>query len=97
MLKIGLTGGIGSGKSTVAALFKSYGIAIIDADVIAHQLTQTGQPAVTEIAHVFGNEILNIDGSLNRAQLRELIFTGEKTTTRGNTAPVNFCTNASAS
>lgn len=74
MLKIGLTGGIGSGKSTVAALFKTYAVPVIDADVIAHQLTQTGQAAVTEIAQTFGAAVLQPDGSLNRAWLRTLIF-----------------------
>jgi dephospho-CoA kinase len=74
MLKIGLTGGIGCGKSTVAALFTDYNTPVIDADVIAHQLTQSGQKAVAEIAQAFGTVIMNADGSLNRAQLRELIF-----------------------
>ncbi len=74
MLKIGLTGGIGCGKSTVAALFHNYGIPVIDADVIAHQLTQPGQPALADIAQVFGNHVMNSDGSLHRGQVRELIF-----------------------
>lgn len=74
MLKIGLTGGIGCGKSTAAALFTNYNTPVIDADVIAHQLTQSGQKAVAEIVQAFGTVIMKADGSLNRAQLRELIF-----------------------
>ncbi|MCE9633752.1 MAG: dephospho-CoA kinase [Methylophilales bacterium] len=74
MLVIGLTGGIGSGKSTVAELFASLGIAITDTDVIAHQLTAVGQPALEEIASAFGKEILQKDGSLNRPLLRKSVF-----------------------
>lgn len=74
MLKIGLTGGIGAGKSTVAALFNAYGVPIMDADLIAHQLTQTGQAALAEIVCVFGESILHENGALNRAQMRNLVF-----------------------
>jgi dephospho-CoA kinase len=74
MLKIGLTGGIGSGKSTVAHIFAGLGIPLIDADVIAHQLSQPGQLGLIQIAETFGNEILSFDGSLDRAQLREMVF-----------------------
>jgi dephospho-CoA kinase len=75
MLKIGLTGGIGCGKSTVAALFAQLNVPVIDADVIAHELVQKGQPALAEIAQAFGAEILHPDGTLDRARLRERIFT----------------------
>jgi dephospho-CoA kinase len=74
MLKIGLTGGIGSGKSTVAHYFAKFNIPIIDADLISHQLVQPGQPALKSIAEHFGSEILNPDGSLHRDKLRALIF-----------------------
>ena len=75
MLKIGLTGGIGSGKSTIANLFNSlYSIPVIDADIIAHQLVEPGQPALTLIQQTFGKAILNKDGSLNRDKLRDCIF-----------------------
>jgi dephospho-CoA kinase len=74
MLKVGLTGGIGCGKSTVAKIFASNNVPILDADTIAHQLVETGQPALTQIQQAFGAHILNPDGSLNRAALRELIF-----------------------
>ena len=74
MLKIGLTGGIGSGKSTITALFSNYNIPIIDADIIAHQLVAPGQPALNLLQQAFGAAILNSDGSLNRKQLRDIIF-----------------------
>jgi dephospho-CoA kinase len=75
MLKIGLTGGIGSGKSTVCRLFAEFGIPIVDADLIARQLVEPGQPALSIIADTFGREMLNQDGSLNRARLRDAVFT----------------------
>lgn len=75
MLKIGLTGGIGCGKSTVSRLFAEHGIPTVDADVIAHQLVAVGQPALQQIADTFGKHSLNRDGSLNRVYIRELVFT----------------------
>jgi len=74
MFKIGLTGGIGSGKSTVSDLFKQLAIPVIDADDIAHELVAPDQPALTQISTAFGLQSLNPDGSLNRAELREVIF-----------------------
>ena len=75
MLKIGLTGGIGSGKSTIAQLFNNrYNIPVIDADIIAHQLVEPEQPALYLIQQTFGKTILNNDGSLNRDELRDCIF-----------------------
>jgi dephospho-CoA kinase len=74
MLKIGLTGGIGCGKSTVSRLFAELGVPIIDADEISHQLVQAGQPALQNIKHVFGSEILHANGELNRGALKTLIF-----------------------
>jgi dephospho-CoA kinase len=74
MLVIAVTGGIGSGKSTVAMLFQQHGAPIIDTDVIARALVQPGQPALAEIQRVFGAQILQADGQLDRAQLRERIF-----------------------
>jgi len=74
MLVIGLTGGIGSGKSTVARLFSERGIAIIDADVIARDITAPAQPAFTAITKHYGNEILCKNGTLDRAKLRHIIF-----------------------
>ncbi|QWF71718.1 dephospho-CoA kinase [Methylomonas paludis] len=75
MLKIGLTGGIGSGKSTVCRLFAEQGITIIDADLLARQLVEPGQPALTVLAAEFGPQILQSNGSLDRAALRDLVFT----------------------
>ncbi|MDD2740128.1 MAG: dephospho-CoA kinase [Methylomonas lenta] len=74
MLRVGLTGGIGSGKSTVCDLFAELGVPIVDADVIARQLVAPGQPALTKLAEVFGLSIIEQDGSLNRALLRQLAF-----------------------
>lgn len=74
MLKVGLTGGIGSGKSTVAACFADLGVPVIDADAIARELVIPGMPALQEIAESFGPDIVAQDGTLKRAQLRSLIF-----------------------
>jgi len=71
---IGLTGGIGSGKSTVTALFAEHGAGIIDTDVIAHHLTQTGGEAIAAIRAAFGNDCLADDGALDRVKMRGLIF-----------------------
>lgn len=74
MLVIAVTGGIGSGKSTVTMLFQQHGVPIIDTDVIARDLVQPGQPALAEIQRVFGAQIIQADGQLDRAQLRERVF-----------------------
>ncbi len=78
MLKIGLTGGIGCGKTTVAKVFEQLKIPVIDADRIAHQLVAIGQPALVRIRQEFGSDAFNPDGSLNRQMLRELIFSDPK-------------------
>ena len=77
MLVIGLTGGIGSGKSTVADLFAQLGVPVIDTDKISRQLVQPGQPALSEIINTFG-EITEHNGQLDRNKLRQLIFEDEK-------------------
>ncbi len=74
MLKIGLTGGIGSGKSTVADLFSHHGATIIDADQISHSLTEPGNECFQKIIEHFGKKYIRQDGRLNRALLREIIF-----------------------
>ena len=73
MLIIGLTGGIGSGKSAVSDKFKSLGITVVDADVAARTVVEPGQPALAEIERHFGSNILNQEGVLDRAQLREIM------------------------
>jgi dephospho-CoA kinase len=78
MLKIGLTGGIGCGKTTVTKVFEQLQTPVIDADEIAHQLVAVGQPALAKIQREFGTGILNPDGSLNRKKLRELVFSDSK-------------------
>jgi len=74
MLKIGLTGGIASGKSTICRLFSKYDVPIIDADIIARQLVEPDQIAFHEIVHAFGPDIVRSDGTLDRSALRQLIF-----------------------
>lgn len=71
---VALTGGIGSGKSTVANSFARHGVAVIDADVIARQVVEPGTLALAKITEHFGNEILLASGALNRAVLRQRIF-----------------------
>jgi dephospho-CoA kinase len=74
MYIVGMTGGIGSGKSEAARLFAKLGVPIVDVDVISHELTASGQPTLEEITNTFGQAILNDDGSLNRAALRQKVF-----------------------
>ncbi|HHI92539.1 MAG TPA: dephospho-CoA kinase [Gammaproteobacteria bacterium] len=75
MLIIGLTGGIGSGKTTVSKYFEKLGVPIIDADQLTRELVAPGQPALNEIAGQLGTDLLTADGELNRPRLRERIFT----------------------
>lgn len=74
MILIGLTGGIGSGKSTVSSLLAKHGAVIIDADVITRQLQQPGEPLLKELVDRFGSEILTDAGELNRPVLAGLVF-----------------------
>lgn len=78
MLRIGLTGGIGSGKSTVANLFAELGVPIIDMDVIAREVVMPGKPALQEIKKTFGNEICDEKDMLDRTKLRAIIFDNAK-------------------
>lgn len=71
---IGLSGGIGSGKSTVSRLLSRLGATIVDADAIVHEMQAAGQPMLQEIAAVFGEEVLGPDGSLDRAALGAIVF-----------------------
>ncbi|MCS5479926.1 dephospho-CoA kinase [Corynebacterium sp. YIM 101645] len=74
MIKVGLTGGIGSGKSTVTGLLLARGIPVVDADQIARDIVEPGQPALQELAEAFGPDIIRADGSLDRAGLAAKAF-----------------------
>lgn len=73
-LRVGVTGGIGSGKTTVCRLFAELGAPVIEADLIARELVAPGQPALTAIIAQFGKDVIGADGELKRARLRSLIF-----------------------
>ena len=81
---IGLTGGIGSGKSTVARALNEHGYPIVDADHIAREIVEPGQPALQELAEEFGADILDADGVLDRGLLASRAFTNKDTTQRLN-------------
>jgi dephospho-CoA kinase len=72
--RVGMSGGIGSGKSTVAAMFQELGVTIVDSDAIAHRLTQAGGEAIPMIRKAFGDPFLNADGAMDRARMRGLVF-----------------------
>ena len=74
MYIVGLTGGIGSGKSAVAERFRKLGIRVVDADQAARAVVEPGTPALAEIAEHFGPGVIQADGSLDRAALRKLVF-----------------------
>jgi len=79
---VGLTGGIGSGKSTVADLFAQHGALLVDTDRIAHQLTAPIGAAMSAIRSAFGDSVLAADGSLDRAAMRRLVFSDASVKTR---------------
>ena len=74
MLRVGLTGGIGSGKSTACKIFIELGVPVIDSDAIARDLVQPGTQTIKQITVLFGDEVLQQDGHLNRGLIRELVF-----------------------
>ena len=74
MQVIGLTGGMGAGKSTVAGLFAEHGAHVIDADAIAREVVQPGEPALAAIAEEFGEDVLTDDGRLDRAAMADVVF-----------------------
>lgn len=84
MLRIGLTGGIGCGKSTVADLFAQHHVPVIDSDLIAREVLAPGQPALGEIVQTFGRQMLQADGQLDRSALREAVFHDRKALERLN-------------
>ena len=73
-MRIALTGGIGSGKSTVARLLQARGAVVVDADAIAREIVEPGQPALEEIREAFGDEVIDADGRLRRSRLAEIAF-----------------------
>lgn len=74
MFVIGLTGGIGCGKSTAASILRAHGLEVLDADAISHEVTAPGGAAIPEIIERFGVEFVNADGSLNRGKMAEIVF-----------------------
>ena len=74
MKVLGLTGGVGMGKSTAAGFLLAQGVRVVDTDDLAHQLVQSGQPALVEITKTFGEEMLSAAGELNRAKLAARVF-----------------------
>ena len=73
-LRVGLTGGVASGKSTVADMFADLGVPVIDTDIIARDVVRPGQPALDEIREVFGERVFAADGTLDRAAMRAIVF-----------------------
>lgn len=74
MLRVGLTGGIASGKSTVAEILREQGCAVIEADLLAHEFLEPENPAAREVIHEFGPQILDASGKISRAKLGEVVF-----------------------
>ena len=84
MLIIGLTGGIGSGKSTASQLLAQHGASIVDADQLAREIVEPGQPALRDLVAEFGENIIHDDGSLNRTELARIAFGSKEATERLN-------------
>jgi len=84
MRRVGLTGGIGSGKSTVASLLQEHGATVIDADAIARQVVEPGTATLAELVAEFGQRIIRDDGSLNRGELAAIAFADRIATERLN-------------
>ena len=82
MLRIGLTGGVASGKSTVASLFAAHGAAVLDTDQIAREIVEPGKPALAALVQALGGGILDRDGRLDRGALRKRLFADESTRRR---------------
>lgn len=75
---VGLTGGIGSGKTTIAKLFEQLNIDVVDADIVAREVVELGKPALQKIIQYFGESIVSKSGQLNRSLLRTIIFSDQK-------------------
>jgi dephospho-CoA kinase len=78
MILVGLTGGVATGKSTVARMFKQCGAVVIDADELAREVVQPGKPAWRDIVHQFGKSVLNVDRTINRQSLGSIVFQDRK-------------------
>ena len=78
MLRVGLTGGIGCGKSSVSRLLASYGAVVVDADLLARQVVEPGTAGLRAVVKEFGNDVLNPDGSLDRDKLGAIVFADEE-------------------
>ena len=84
VIKVGLTGGIGSGKSTVASMFAGLGAVVVDADAIARELVEPGEPALHSLVDEFGEGIIAPDGTLRRSELAHIAFSDPTATERLN-------------
>ncbi|KAA8744804.1 dephospho-CoA kinase [Corynebacterium tuscaniense] len=84
MKKIGLTGGIGSGKTTVAAMLDEAGFRVVDADKIGREIMEPGSPVLAKVAEEFGHDVLKVDGSLDRAELARRAFADKGATQQLN-------------
>jgi dephospho-CoA kinase len=84
MLKVGLTGGIASGKSTVAAMLRDRDVPVLDADTLGHELLEPGQKAYSEVVHDFGPEVLDAHGRVDRAKLGAFVFSDKRKLARLN-------------
>lgn len=80
--RVALTGGIASGKTTVADLFAAHGVPLVDTDIIAREVVEPGQPALAAVAQAFGSDVLDPDGRLDRRRLREIIFSDARARAR---------------
>ena len=89
LLKVGLTGGIASGKSVVSEMFAALGAQVVQADAIAHQLLQPGEPVYDEVVRHFGRQILNPDGTVNRPRLAEAAFGSHNQSTGSRVQELN--------
>ena len=78
MFVVGLTGGIGSGKTVASDRFEELGVKVVDADISSRVVVEIGKPALSSIEGEFGSDVISDDGSLNRAKLREIIFKDDK-------------------
>ena len=84
MKKVGLTGGIGSGKSTVARMLADEGFPVVDADQIAREIMEPGSPVLAQVAEVFGEDLIDDTGALNRAELAKRVFSSTEQTEKLN-------------